>query len=110
MSRLKVLLFGEDDRVINPGDLLIVSESSLNSGLTNSVTNFELVVQGRDVALFLEAAQKASDMWDANKEWLAAPVSGPKAVSTRGIAGISQLPPPSADRMGELLGRIKKQA
>ena len=66
-SRVRIFNHGEDDRVINEGDLLIVSEGS-------DVT-FEITIRGRDMFIFSDHVKKALELWDANKEYLSQPVT-----------------------------------
>ena len=100
VSRLEVLGFGKDDRIINPGDLLIVSSSSLSTDLTNAVTEFALSLSGRDLPYFIEAAQSAYRLYKANEEWLNAPISGAGDTG----AGINEVP----DRMQEIIDRVRR--
>ena len=69
--------FGEDDRAINPGDLLIVGSNWLRENQKLIETEFCLRIRGRDIAYFIAHAIEAGHLWDDNKEWLNAPSSTP---------------------------------
>ena len=75
VARLKVFNYGEDPRVANEGDLLIVSENSLGEAGTQSQVQFEITIRGRDMAHFEEHVQKALAMWNENKEYLLQPAT-----------------------------------
>lgn len=75
VARLKVYNYGEDPRVANEGDLLIVSENSLGEVGNQSNVNFEITIRGRDMAHFDEYVQKALALWNANKEYLLQPAT-----------------------------------
>ena len=85
-----------DKRVINPGDLLIVTTDFVGLNEHRQQVTFTLNIRGRDMHLFLEAANNAELLWDDNKHWLNAPVNGPR-VDTR---------PMSEIRAGENLAAI----
>ena len=50
-GRIRALVFGEDDRVINPGDMILEMEHS-NPGdrLGNNAERFEIYIAGREIA------------------------------------------------------------
>jgi len=88
-ARLKLFGFGEDERVVNPGDLLIVSENYL-SEVSQIMTSFELTIKGRDMDVFGSQIAKALRLWEQNKEWLTQPSSTrqgrtPSAVEAVGV-------------------------
>ena len=76
-GRLSCYGFGEDDRAINPGDLLIVGKQWLRENSKIVETEFVLSLRGRDMAYFVEHAKHAEELWDENKHWLSAPMSRP---------------------------------
>jgi hypothetical protein len=77
-SRMETFVFGEDDRVVNPGDLLIVmSESAPGDRLGNNLRQFEIVVNGDQMSGLLEAVTRAKDLYDLNYGWLKSPASKP---------------------------------
>jgi hypothetical protein len=77
-SRMDTYVFGEDSRVVNPGDLLIVmSESAPGDRLGNNLRQFEIVVNGDQMSGLLEAVTRAKDLYDLNHGWLKSPASTP---------------------------------
>lgn len=77
-TRMDTYLFGEDDRVANPGDLLIVmSESAPGDRLGNNMRQFEIVVNGDQMSGLLTAVTRAKDLYDLNRGWLKSPVTTP---------------------------------
>jgi len=83
-GRLSCYGFGEDDRAINPGDLLIVGMQWLRENSKLVETEFVLSLRGRDMAYFVEHAKHALELWADNKHWLSASVSQP-GLDTRPI-------------------------
>ena len=75
VARLKVFNYGEDPRVANEGDLLIVSENSLGEAGTQSQVQFEITIRGRDMGSFNQSVQKALGLWEANKDYLLQPAT-----------------------------------
>ena len=83
-GRLSCYGFGEDERAINPGDLLIVGMQWLRENSKLVETEFVLSLRGRDMAYFVEHAKHALELWADNKHWLSASVSQPE-LDTRPI-------------------------
>ena len=75
VARLKVFNYGEDPRVANEGDLLIVSENSLGEAGTQSQVQFEITIRGRDMGSFNQSVEKALGLWEANKDYLLQPAT-----------------------------------
>lgn len=69
--------YGEDERAINPGDLLIVGKQWMRENSKLIETEFCLSLRGRDISYFVEHAMHAKGLWDDNKNWLSAPSSQP---------------------------------
>jgi len=86
-GKLQLFGFGADKRVINPGDLLIVTTDFVGLNQHRQEVTFTLNIRGRDMHLFLEAATNAELLWEDNKHWLNAPVNGPR-VDTRPMSEI----------------------
>ena len=84
-GRLSCYGFGEDDRAINPGDLLIVGVQWLRENSKLVETEFVLSLRGRDMSYFVEHAKHALDLWADNKHWLTAPMNKP-GLDTRPIS------------------------
>ena len=69
-------MFGEDERIVNPGDLLIEAEEVMQGDrLGGNVTRFEIQIAGRDIENLLAQVQRAAYLYRENKEWLSEPVS-----------------------------------
>jgi hypothetical protein len=95
-GKLELFGYGADDRVVNPGDLLIVTTDFVGENMHRQKVEFTLNLRGRDMHLFVEAARTALMLWQENKHWLDAPVNGPR-VDTRAMSEI---------RLGENLKAI----
>lgn len=76
-GKLELFGYGFDDRVVNPGDLLIVSSDYLMENGHKQKVEFTVKLRGRDMQLFVDEATKARNLWDENKHWLSASVSAP---------------------------------
>ena len=86
-GRIKVLGFGEDDRAVNPGDLLLVGSNWMRENGKLIETEFVLKLRGRDIEYFVQAALNAKSLYDDNKHWLQAPMNQP-SVDTRSRSAI----------------------
>ena len=75
-GRIRALVFGEDDRVINPGDMILEMEHS-NPGdrLGNNAERFEIYIACREMAGLLGQITIAADLFTLNAEWLLSPSS-----------------------------------
>ena len=71
-TRLRVLAYGEDDRVPNPGDLLIVATMG---DTTQGAVEMTLLLAGRDMAALLPAIQGAVKAYAENADWLQEPMT-----------------------------------
>ena len=76
-GKLELYGYGFDDRIVNPGDLLIVSSDYLVENGHKQRVEFTLKLRGRDMQLFLDAATTARNLWDENKHWLNASLNTP---------------------------------
>ena len=103
-GKLNVFGYGQDDRIPNPGDLLIVTTNWIKENARNQEIEFALRIRGRDMHLFVSAAQEALALWNDNKHWLQAPMSQP-GVDTRGLKAIRQ-----AESQSSLAAFLKHQA
>jgi len=75
-SRMDAYVFGEDDRVVNPGDILIeMSESGPVDRLGKNLKKFEIYIAGEQAALLLKQVKRAADLFELNREWLKSPSS-----------------------------------
>jgi len=76
-GRLTCYGYGQDDRVINPGDLLIVGSTSLRENSKTVETEIAIRLRGRDLSYFFDHVVDALRLWQENKDWLQAPASQP---------------------------------
>ena len=71
-TRLRILAYGDDQRVPSPGDLLFIADiGDANSGLVE----LGILIMGREMNQILPAITEALDMYEDNKDWLSAPVT-----------------------------------
>lgn len=71
-TRIRVLSYGDDDRVPSPGDLLLVADiGDANSG----IVEMAVLLPGREMNQLVGAVVEAFELYEENKEWLSAPVT-----------------------------------
>ena len=75
VSRLKLYGFGEDPRVPNEGDLLIVSETFLRESNNQQNIEFEILLRGNDMHAMKAKVDAAFAMFEANKDYLRQPAT-----------------------------------
>ena len=75
VARLRLYGYGEDPRVANEGDLLIVSETALGDAGVGSTTEFEITVRGKDMKHLATKVNAAVKLYDENADYLSQPVS-----------------------------------
>jgi hypothetical protein len=69
-ARVKALVFGDDNRIINPGDLMLeMVESRAGDRLGANQTRFEVYISGRDIEELLGQIERAAYLWRQN-QWL----------------------------------------
>lgn len=75
-GRIRAVVFGEDNRVINPGDMILEMED-LRKGdrQGKNVTRLEIYVAGRDMGGLLDQVTRAHELFKQNAEWLLQPSS-----------------------------------
>ena len=76
-GRLTCYGYGQDDRVINPGDMLIVGSNFMREGSKVTETEICIRLRGRDINYFFDHVVDALRLWQENKDWLQAPASQP---------------------------------
>ena len=76
-GKLEVFGFGQDERAISPGDLIIVTTDYVMENAHKQKIEFALRLRGRDMYLFEQASHVARLLWDENKHWLNASVNTP---------------------------------
>lgn len=77
VGKLQVFGYGQDERAISPGDLVIVTTDYLQENLHNQSVEFALRLRGRDMHLFAEASHIAASLYEENKHWLNASIDTP---------------------------------
>jgi hypothetical protein len=95
-GKLELFGFGQDNRAISPGDLLIVTSDYVGDNFHRQKVEFTLRLRGRDMHLFVDAAKIAQALWVENEHWLNASVDTPN-LDQRGRSEI---------RMSETLNNI----
>jgi len=86
-GRLTCLGYGQDDRVINPGDLLILGSNFVRENSKVIETEIAIRLRGRDLSYFFDHIVDALRLWQENKDWLQAPASQP-GLDMRGTSEI----------------------
>ena len=77
-SSMVAYVFGEDDRVVNPGDLLLVmSQSEPGDRNHANIRKFEIQINGNQMAGLLNQVKRAADLFKLNEEWLRTPATTP---------------------------------
>jgi hypothetical protein len=101
-GRLEVFGYGQDDRVISPGDLIIVTTDFVMENAHKQKLEFSLRLRGRDMHLFEQASHTARLLWDENQHWLNASSSTPN-LDMRGRSEIRL-----SDQMSSLNAFLKR--
>ena len=105
-SVMTAFVFGEDDRVINPGDMLLVmSESAPGDRDQSNCRKFEITINGRQMAGLLGQITRASNLYKENQEWLSTPMTTTTEPTYQSVQARYQ-----ADMAKLDLQRIKKPA
>jgi hypothetical protein len=86
-GKIKVFGYGEDNRAVNPGDLLLIGSNWMRENNKLIETEFVLKLRGRDIDYFVQAAVTAKMLYEDNKHWLQASMSQP-GVDSRPMSGI----------------------
>jgi hypothetical protein len=82
-SSMVAYVFGEDDRVVNPGDLLLVmSQSEPGDRNQANIRKFEIQINGNQMAGLLNQVKRAADLFKLNEEWLRTPATTPASPLT----------------------------
>lgn len=77
-SSMVAYVFGEDDRVVNPGDLLLVmSQSEPGDRNQANIRKFEICINGNQMAGLLAQVKRAADLFKINEDWLRTPMTKP---------------------------------
>jgi hypothetical protein len=86
-GKLELFGYGQDQRAINPGDLLIVTTDFVGENAHRQKIELVLRLRGRDMHLFVDAASTAQGLWVENQHWLNASINTPN-LDQRGISEI----------------------
>jgi len=76
-GKLEVFGFGQHEKAISPGDLVIITTNYLQDGFKTQQIQASLKLRGRDMHLFAAAAAQALELYEENSDWLNAPMSKP---------------------------------
>jgi len=76
-GKLEVFGFGQHEKAISPGDLVIITTNYLQDGFKTQQIQASLKLRGRDMCLFAAAAVQALELYEQNSDWLNAPMSKP---------------------------------
>jgi hypothetical protein len=70
-SKMVAYVFGENDNVVNPGDLLLVmSQSEPGDRQGANVKKFEITINGDQISSLLAQVTRAYDLYMLNEDWL----------------------------------------
>ena len=97
ISRFRLYGYGEDARVPNEGDLLLISESYLSEAGKIERVELEVLLRGSDLWMFAEKLKSAAKLHEENKDYLRQP-------ATREVTPIH------SDRITSLLDSIRSSA
>jgi len=86
-GKLELFGYGQDQRAINTGDLLIVTTDFVGENAHRQKIELVLRLRGRDMHLFVDAASTAQGLWVENQHWLNASINTPN-LDQRGISEI----------------------
>lgn len=76
-GKLEVFGFGQHEKAISPGDLVIITTNYLQDGFKTQQIQASLKLRGRDMHLFAAAAAQALALYEENSDWLNKPMSKP---------------------------------
>jgi hypothetical protein len=71
-GKLECYGYGQRPDIPNPGDLMIVTTNYIRENMKIQEVEFTLKIRGRDMQLFVSAAQEALLLWKDNEHWLSA--------------------------------------
>lgn len=82
-GRIECYGYGQDPRIPNPGDLLIVTTNSVRENHKTQEIEFALRIRGKHLHHFIKAAKEALLMYEDNRDWLEASASEPVRQESR---------------------------
>lgn len=107
-GKLECFGYGQRADIPNPGDLMIVTTNWIRENAKTQEIEFTLRIRGRDMALFVEAAQTALTLWLDNQHWLSASSSRLENTPQVDMRSLSQIR--GADQMSTLAAFKKSQS
>lgn len=105
-GKLECFGYGQRDDIPNPGDLMIVTTNYIRENAKLQEIEFTLRIRGRDMQLFVTAANDALLLWKDNQHWLSASSSrleNSAPIDTRSLSAIR-----GADQISTLSAFLKK--
>ena len=93
ISRFRLYGYGEDARVPNEGDLLLISESYLSEAGKVEKVELELLLRGKDLWMFSEKLASAMALYEVNKDWLRQPATKQVTPARRAVAYLEERRP-----------------
>ena len=82
-GRIECYGYGQDPRIPNPGDLLIVTTNSVRENHKTQEIEFALRIRGKHLHHFIKAAKEALLMYEDNRNWLESSASQPMRQESR---------------------------
>ena len=82
-GRIECYGYGQDARIPNPGDLLIVTTNSVRENHKTQEIEFALRIRGKHLHHFIKAAKEALLMYEDNRDWLESSASQPMRQESR---------------------------
>jgi hypothetical protein len=82
-GRIECYGYGQDPRIPNPGDLLIVTTNSVRENHKIQEIEFALRIRGKHLHHFIKAAKEALLMYEDNRDWLESSASQPVRQESR---------------------------
>jgi len=82
-GRIECYGYGQDPRIPNPGDLLIVTTNSVRENHKTQEIEFALRIRGKHLHHFIKAAKEALLMYEDNRDWLESSASQPMRQESR---------------------------
>jgi len=82
-GRIECYGYGQDPRIPNPGDLLIVTVNEISENFKVQEIEFALRIRGKHLHHFIKAAKEALLMYEDNRDWLESSASQPMRQESR---------------------------
>lgn len=105
-GKLDCFGYGQRADIPNPGDLMIVTTNYIRENAKLQEIEFTLRIRGRDMQLFVTAANEALTLWKDNQHWLSASSSRLETDAPIDMRSRSEIR--GADQMAALSAFLKK--